>query len=632
MRKSLGAVRPFSLLIVLLAGLLTAASAALLPPAAAAPAAPAYELAGKCFRLSGKSVPGGHYYAKAAALGQFLFSDKSGRLLTADGGSAVLRTAPSNASIWSVRHDGDRYRLTSVTAGKIQRTVSLTAAQGCRNFPEAQLNVDGGFGAPVDAQGRLLGFADGHAHLMAEQFLGGGLHCGKPFSPLGITVALKDCADHAPDGWPALSEHILSEPGPHSAYGWPSFTGWPKWYSLTHEQTYYRWIERAWRGGLRVINNYYVQNRVLCELYPLGDEPCDEMESVRIQHRRLARLQNYIDAQAGGPGKGFFRIVTDAAQMRSVIAAGKLAVTLGIEISEPFGCTMIHDVPQCTRGDIDRGMDELKAMGVRQMILTHKFDNAFGGAHIDSDFTGLAVQTGQVIATGRPWQTEPCRTPRRDHQAPFDAPGRCNARGLTDLGAYAVNAAIDRNLVIDIDHLSVKSADRVLSIAAGRDYPGLTSSHTWTDPANYRRILSAGGAVGLYASGAERTPGDKHSESFVDEWRKLRQANGGAPVGITFGPDMNGLGKQAPPRPGAKKNPVRYPFRAENGALMSRQVSGTKSFDVNVDGTAHYGLIPDWIESLRLAAGADGNALVDDMYHGASAKLAMWERTEAHTR
>lgn len=294
---------------------------------------------------------------------------------------------------------------------------------------------------------------------------------------MGITVALTDCPDHGADGWPALSEHILSQPGPHSPDGWPTFEGWPQWYSLTHEQNYYRWIERAWRGGLRMINNYYVQNRILCELYPLGDESCNEMESVRVQHCRLQQMIGYIDAQAGGPGKGFMKIARTSAEAREIVSSGKLAIQLGIEISEPFGCGMIRDVPQCTRGDIDRGMDELARMGVSQMILTHKFDNALGGAHFDEDFIGVAVQAGQVIATGETWKTEPCRGPLRDHQAPQGGPGTCNARGLTDLGAYAVNAAIDRNLIVDVDHLSVKSADRVLKIAEARRYPGVTTSH-----------------------------------------------------------------------------------------------------------------------------------------------------------
>jgi hypothetical protein len=32
------------------------------------------------------------------------------------------------------------------------------------------------------------------------------------------------------------------------------------------------------------------------------------MESVRLQRKRIFELQDYIDAQYGGPGKGFFRI------------------------------------------------------------------------------------------------------------------------------------------------------------------------------------------------------------------------------------------------------------------------------------------------------------------------------------
>ena len=57
--------------------------------------------------------------------------------------------------------------------------------------------------------------------------------------------------------------------------------------------------------------NLLVENGVLCELYPLKRNSCDEMESVRLQARRIRELEDYIDAQNGGPGKGWFRIVTD---------------------------------------------------------------------------------------------------------------------------------------------------------------------------------------------------------------------------------------------------------------------------------------------------------------------------------
>ena len=85
--------------------------------------------------------------------------------------------------------------------------------------------------------------------------------------------------------------------GTHDSDGWPSFAGWPRADSLTHEGTYWRWIERAWRGGLRIMVNDLVENRALCEIYPLkAGTSCNEMDSVRLQAQDMLALQDYIDA------------------------------------------------------------------------------------------------------------------------------------------------------------------------------------------------------------------------------------------------------------------------------------------------------------------------------------------------
>jgi hypothetical protein len=70
-------------------------------------------------------------------------------------------------------------------------------------------------------------------------------------------------------------------------------------------------------------------------------------------------------------------------------------------------------------------------------------------------------------------------------------------------------------------------------------------------------------------------------------------------------------------------NPVRYPFQGLGGVTVHRQVSGERVYDINVDGVAHYGLYPDWIEDLRRLA---GDAIVQDMARGAEAYLLTWER------
>ncbi|MFW0788313.1 sphingolipid ceramide N-deacylase [Gordonia sp. CPCC 205333] len=605
------------------------------------PSSPAYDLAGKCLTLtdsSGQRIGGGPLTAKAAALGEFLLYGTDAKVVDADASRGfVTSSVPSARSVWSIGRTGKTFRLSSVATSVSHNAVRISPVSGCRAFPEAELNVSGTPSSGTDSAGNVSGFVDSHAHLMASQYLGGELLCGKPYSPLGISAALRDCPDHQPAGIPAIGEMVLSRPGPHDTSGWPSFTGWPRWDSLTHQQTYYRWIERAWRSGLRMIQNYYVQNRILCERYPLRDQPCDEMESVRIQHRMLVGLQNYVDAQAGGPGKGFLRIVSTAADARRVIAAGKVAVTLGIEVSEPFGCR--ENGGSCSAADIDRSLNELNAMGIRQIILTHKFDNALGGTRFDQGTTGVAVNAGEVLATGHPWQTERCRTSQRDNPVVGYPRGQCNIRGLTSLGEYTVAGIIKRHMVIDVDHLSVKSATRVLDLVGAQHYPGVVSSHTWTDKTNYRRILTDGGIVGLFATPAQADPGEtgRHGDmppDFLSAWRVVRaQQSSNYYFGLGFGPDMGGLGKQAHPRSSARTSPVRYPYvSADGGSRISKQHTGTRYFDVNIDGTSHYGLLPDWIESLRIQAGPDGAAVVSDLFRAAEAYTRMWERVEAYRR
>ena len=70
------------------------------------------------------------------------------------------------------------------------------------------------------------------------------------------------------------------------------------------------------------------------------------MDTVRQGFDDIRELQRYVDAQAGGPGKGFFQIVTDPYEARRVINEGRMAVVLEIEISELFDCRGCGD-PTC---------------------------------------------------------------------------------------------------------------------------------------------------------------------------------------------------------------------------------------------------------------------------------------------
>ncbi|MEV3987601.1 discoidin domain-containing protein [Streptomyces sp. NPDC049837] len=508
-----------------------------------------------------------------------------------------------------------------------------------RPAPDSRVDVAGEPFKGTDSEGRVRGFVDAHDHLMSNEAFGGRLICGKPFSELGVADALKDCPEHYPDGSLAVFDFITKGgDGRHDPNGWPTFKDWPAHDSLTHQQNYYAWVERAWRGGQRVLVNDLVTNGVICSVYFFKDRGCDEMTSIRLQARKTYEMQAYVDRMYGGPGKGWFRIVTDSGQARAVIEQGKMAVVLGVETSEPFGCKQILDVPQCDRADIDRGLDELHALGVRSMFLCHKFDNALCGVRFDSGTLGTAINVGQFLSTGTFWKTEKCTGPQADNPiglaaAPeaekklppgvtvpsYAADARCNTRGLTALGEYALRGMMQRKMMIEIDHMSVKATGRVLDVLESESYPGVLSSHSWMDMDWTERVYRLGGFIAQYMHGAE---------AFTAEARRtdaLREKYG---AGYGYGTDMNGVGGWPAPRGADTPNPVRYPFRsADGGSFLDRQTTGERTWDINTDGAAHYGLVPDWLEDIRVTGGQD---VIDDLFRGAESYLATWGGSERH--
>ena len=189
--------------------------------------------------------------------------------------------------------------------------------------PESQVNVTGTPNTAPWPDGSIKGFMDAHTHMMSDVGFGGSLVCGATFDPVnGAAGALKDCPSHGPDGSWAIIENVTKINVPfnpfakHDVTGWPTFKDWPAYNSLTHQQMYYKWVERAWRGGQRLMVMDTVNNNIFCEL-PLGQvnkHSCEDMANVRLQVQRTRDLQSYIDNQYGGPGKGWFRIVTSPAQ------------------------------------------------------------------------------------------------------------------------------------------------------------------------------------------------------------------------------------------------------------------------------------------------------------------------------
>ena len=597
---------------------------------------------------------------QATRLGSYLFYGRARDFMAAGVlGTASPAAGASPDAEWRVDNaPGGAFTVTlparnkslGVTAGRLVLTdpagataFTFEPAQGCAVYPEVETSATGRPFTSRTPWGQVKGMIDLHVHAMAFEFLGGRAHCGRPWSPYGAPYALVDCPDHqVGNGCGAVLENALygNPVRCHDPVGWPTFKDWPHHQSLTHEQTYYKWIERAYMGGLRVMVNLFVENRQLCEVYPFKQNNCDEMASVRLQNQDIEALQDYIDAQNGGPGRGWFRLVTNPFQARRVIAEGKLAVIKGIEVSEPFGCRVYNDEPKCDRAQIAREIDDVHRMGVRQMEIINKFDNALAGVAGDAGSTGVVVNGGNRLATGKFWQMQHCTGPPEEHDkqqpgvydhdendlltnlieqfvplgvAPiYPSDSNCNARGLTDLGDFAVRRLMQDRIIIDPDHLSVKARKSVMDLLEAARYSGAVSSHSWSTADVIPRVYRLGGVV---------TPMQAPTPEWIKAWKDERaQRDRRFYFGFGYGADQNGLASQIPPRAG-----VTYPFRSFDGHVtLDRERSGERLFDFTKDGVAHYGMFPDWWEDIRRSPG--GAPVIRDMARGSEAYLQEWER------
>ena len=660
-------------------------------------------------------------------LGTYLLYDQGGGYLVSDDGPLLRQTSLiSDATLiddsyvsgaeWVLETsevDGGRYQLRNrrndallgpagLTDATSAMPLSFEPADGCLAHPELSLDATGTVTQTTFDDGDLYGIVDTHSHVLSNWgFGGGGVYHGAPFHRLGVAHALPDCAvSHGEMGRQDFFGYVFDSAGNstvdvfglvanlaagelsednHNTAGYPDFTDWPDAvHRSTHQVQYYRWLERAWMAGLRLEVLHATTNSLICNLsVGEGVAPsrydCEDMTAVdRILDEALL-MERYIDAQSGGEGQGWFRIVRSPAEAREVIAAGKLAVVLGIETSDLFRCNLTPrvDGPVCDEAYVLDQLDAYVARGVRAIFPVHKYDNAFTPGDGSGDF----IELGNFFNSGH-WtnMTEDCpggglptgfdggsitfgglQQPRDVYasaapndfsgfsEAPLDTmlpfvgeilepsiEGEwCQNGTLTGLGETLMQGMMERGLIVEVDHLPEWSYQRAFELLEANDYPAVGShGRNWDG-----RIYALGG-VSKMNLGRCQDPDDPGSTlSDLLARVDLITANGGYPA-EGFGLDLNGFAGAPGPRFGdegcaaEQADPITYPFTSYAGDVEFTQPwVGDREIDFDREGLVHIGLLPELIQDARADAVSDAD--LEPLFRSAEGYVRMWEKAEA---
>ena len=648
---------------------------------------------------TGTAASAQRFYMQPAGLGRYLFYTADKMLMTASGTAVAAAAAPADGSDWTIVGSNGGYNamtlgkaLTANSAGTllladVGAPLAFEPASGCSIYPEMPTGIDAPtfkntIGKPV------IGFAEVHSHMGMSSEMSdgsgnvgpsaGGVLYGQPINRFGVVEALKNCsALHGPNGT-LSAENIILDQNPtemHDTVGWPSFIDWPKDDSFLHQQMYYKWVERAWKAGLRTMTIHGTTIEALCNIaksYSHNQQAkCVDMDVGTDEVRYLYDIEKYVDAQEGGPGKGWYRIVKSPTEARAVIAEGKLAVIPGLEFSNLFHCRVQFlpgggETSDCTKAQIDKEIDASWDLGVRQLFPYHDVDSALGGTGI---FSSVLNYVGFADIHGF-WKTYPCEDGGQgpkflyeagavaetatltqfsnpisqaiisfaNGQLPVYGPGRqCNARTVTDLGKYAINKIMKKGFVFDIDHAEIKSKQYMLDEAAKLtpSYPMISGhgGHGGINIEQAKQIIRQGGII--YPA----LPNGKDFAAFIQRLKPIWDASGTTrPFAVGYGADSNGLRTLPGPR-GAGTVAIKYPFTLFQGPGWGPQyaaagiaplkvdmlaIPGGKSWNMDEQGMSHYGLVADIVEELRIEGGEQATTA---LYNSAEAYLQLWEQT-----
>ncbi len=512
----------------------------------------------------------------------------------------------------------------------------------------------------------LPGFVDMHTHPRNDLAFGNELFYGVPYG--NIDQALGNCNGYHggyglfdnPHGnvfrnklvQEGESQYCKTED--HEKFGYPNFISWPAYCSIFHQQMWIDWIERAHMGGLNIMVALATHSHCMAD----AAETSGPYDDKTVMDNSIKGIKDLV------ANSSFMEVALTPQDVRRIVNNGKLAVIIGVEmdnIGNFYSPTEkkggVYN-PNPTNDDIKTELDRLWDLQVRYIFPIHVTNNIFGG-------TALYVPTFNVANkynTGFEYIPEPINTkesnigfdlehpilhtnPEADFLAwvALDAvdgilpeivnpstktnytfwkinpgEGHRNSLGLTDKGRFGIKYMMQKGFLIDVDHMSEKCVNEVLDFAIKNDYPVNSGHNEFREEEGnennrtinqYKLIKQTGGMIGL-----------GHSEvanKFVERFRRAIEVMDYSNVAI--GTDVNGLFPL--PRPDTSIAVV------YDNMVLKKCATGNRTWDINTDGFAHYGLFPDYIKSWEKA----GMTMKEKDIFMSSAEYftRMWEKCES---
>ncbi|HZH76231.1 MAG TPA: membrane dipeptidase [Archangium sp.] len=553
----------------------------------------------------------------------------------------------------------------------------------------------------------VFGFADLHCHTMAHLGFGGHLLAGRPDGD--IAQALARCDTHLHGQWGlghfgknwSLVQVFLEGGIGHGPCGHDSYADWPHFNTRIHQQVFVDWLKRAHDGGLRLLCSVAVNNELLAKQ---THHPDSDQSSIEKQ---MAELRRFTERHADWMG-----LALSASQARQLISEGKLAVVASVEVDSLdsiLGDREALGKQPLTLEHLPRILQWLRDQGFRMMTPLHLTNNSFGGASVYDDKFNLLnhflrgrffdVQgnptVGFRLGQDMGFETDAAvlayeamfkaHYPRQGYALNAPGQGHVNKLGLTPTGAAFLREAMRQGFILDVEHMSERCTDDVLTLAEQARYPLLASHCSFREQGlephetslkvkcasehmktreQARRILALGGLLAPITNQLElkdfpggTVPNDcaRSSKTWAQSYQYalslLREVGAG---GVAMGTDFNGLNQQPGPRYGdqaasglkgdkwrEKRRPVHQKRQTEELRLryeggmyrthvpFTRSRAGTREFDFNQDGLAHIGLLPDFILDLMKVGMTDSQ--LDPLFSSAEAFLRMWEACEARS-